>query len=343
VIAGGLTAAQIALPPASPADPVVAIVDAFRSHDIVTLTDPHGNAQVQALLLSLVRDSRFGAAADDLVIETLSARYQDVIDRYVRGEPVAFADLRLAWENHTVPNNLGTGVTELLRTIRAVNVSRASDKQLRVVAGDPPIDWTHITARADHSRWIGLRDSSPADLVRRQVLDRGRRALVLYGQLHLQRRQIVTNYDMSTWQAQTLVSLLERDHRARVFNIWTLLDRNIDVPDEVRSWRVPSLAIVRGTALGARDFASYSRAAGGARIRLKDGQTVPVPQPEWEAMPMQEQFDAVLYLGPPESLTTIPMDPSMCADAGFVAGRVDRLMRFAPPIEVENFKKACGA
>ena len=44
---------------ASPANPVTAIIDAFRTHDIVTLTDPHGNMQMQAFVLSLVRDGRF--------------------------------------------------------------------------------------------------------------------------------------------------------------------------------------------------------------------------------------------------------------------------------------------
>src|SRR5215212_10006317 len=74
--------------PATPVDPIAAIIVAFRTHNIVTLSDPHGNVQVQAFLLSLVRDSRFPEAVNDIVIETASARYQDAIDRFVRGEDV---------------------------------------------------------------------------------------------------------------------------------------------------------------------------------------------------------------------------------------------------------------
>ena len=49
-------AAQTAPPhAATPIDPIAAVVDAFRTHDVVTLTDPHGNVQVQTFLLSLVR------------------------------------------------------------------------------------------------------------------------------------------------------------------------------------------------------------------------------------------------------------------------------------------------
>ena len=38
-----------------PVDPITSIIEAFRTHDIVALSDPHGNVQVQAFLLSLVK------------------------------------------------------------------------------------------------------------------------------------------------------------------------------------------------------------------------------------------------------------------------------------------------
>jgi hypothetical protein len=327
---------------AIPVDPIAAVVDAFRTHEVVTLTDPHGNVQIQAFLLSLVRNPRFPDAANDIVIETASARYQDAIDRFVRGDDVEPDILRKAWEDHTVANSLGIQAEEFIRAVRAVNTSLTESKRLRVVAGDPPIDWDNVVSRQDHARWIELRDSYPADLIRRQVLDRGRRALVVYGQGHLQRRQIATNYDMSAWQAQTVVSLLERDHAARVFNIWTL-NRSVELPERAESWRVPSLALLRGTTLGANDFSLYDRGVGeGSRVGVKAGQLVPIPREEWKVMRMEDQFDAFLYLGPPAAMTTTSVPTSLCRDADFVKHRIDRLTRFGPPVEVQNFRKACG-
>ena len=49
--------------------------------------------------MSLVRDLRVPAAMNDIVIETASARYQDVLDRFVRGDEVARDVLRKAWED----------------------------------------------------------------------------------------------------------------------------------------------------------------------------------------------------------------------------------------------------
>ncbi|PYR63729.1 MAG: hypothetical protein DMF87_20175 [Acidobacteria bacterium] len=66
-----------------PVEPIAAIVDAFRTHEIVAISDPDGNVQLQAFLLSLVRDARFPAAVNDIVSELLSARYQDAIDRFI--------------------------------------------------------------------------------------------------------------------------------------------------------------------------------------------------------------------------------------------------------------------
>lgn len=340
---GPAGAVQSTSPQAMPVDPVAAIIEAFRTHNVVTLTDPHGNVQVQAFLLSLVRDPRFSEVLNDIVIETASARYQDVIDRFIRGDDVDRAVLRKAWEEHTVANSLGVQAEELIRAVRTVNASLSGTKRLRVIAGDPPIDWDNITSGQDGRRWTELRDSYPADVVRRQVLDRGRRALIVYGQGHLQRRQIVSNYDMSTWQAQTVVSLLERDHGARIFNIWTLVDRGVELPEGVMSWRVPSLAVLRDTTLGAKDFGLFSRGLGdGTRFGVKSEQLVPVPREEWKMMRMEEQFDALLYLGPPASMTTAAVPAALCADTDFVKRRLERLTRFGPPVEVQNFRKACG-
>ena len=68
------------------------------------------------------------------------------------------------------------------------------------------------------------------------------------------------NYDMSTWQAQTVVSLLERDHAARMsstFGPWWTATWNSQQASRRGGFRV--MALLRGTTLGARDFGLYSR------------------------------------------------------------------------------------
>src|ERR1041385_3067791 len=99
-----LAGQQPSVPPPVPVEPVSAIVDAFRSHDVVAVSEASlGEEWGYAFLLSLLHDPRFVDAVDDIVIENGSARYQDVADRFVRGEAVAAETLSQVWRNTVTP------------------------------------------------------------------------------------------------------------------------------------------------------------------------------------------------------------------------------------------------
>ena len=75
--------------PAVPLDPITAVLDGFRTHAAVALGEgSHGNEQAHRFRLALIRAPRFSATVNDIVVESGSARYQDVMDRFVRGENV---------------------------------------------------------------------------------------------------------------------------------------------------------------------------------------------------------------------------------------------------------------
>jgi hypothetical protein len=121
------------------------------------------------------------------------------------------------------------------------------------------------------------------------------------------------------------------------------MDRNVELPEGVTSWQAPSVALLRGTTLGAKDFGLYNPGLGdGTRFSVQGSQLVAVPRDEWKMMRMEDQFDALLYLEPPASMTTASVPAALCQDADFVKRRLERLNRFGPPVEVQNFKKACG-
>src|SRR5437588_88374 len=91
--------------PAVPLEPMAAILDAFRTHDIVALGEGrHNNDQGHAFRLALVRDPRFTTMVNDIVVESGSSTYQDVMDRFMRGESVPDALLRRAWQDTTIPD-----------------------------------------------------------------------------------------------------------------------------------------------------------------------------------------------------------------------------------------------
>lgn len=167
-----LVAASVAAqepPPATPIDPVAAIVDAFQTYQVVAISDAHGNEQNQAFIKSLIRDPRFAATVNDIVIEFGNARYQSLVDRFVRGERVSDDSLRLVWQNTTIPNEIPVD-TEFFSVVRSVNATLPRERKIRLLLGDPPIDWSAVRTREDHFRWLAMRDSHPAALITLEVL-----------------------------------------------------------------------------------------------------------------------------------------------------------------------------
>jgi len=96
---------------------------------------------------------------------------------------------------------------------------------------------------------------------------------------------------------------------------------------DVASWAKPSLALLRGTLLGAADFTSYYTIET-QRFALRDGKpdwSSPIPRDRWRSLPMGEQFDAVLYLGPRAVMTVSYPSPSFCSDREYLSMRAKRM------------------
>lgn len=246
-------------------DPVDAILEAFKTRQVVTLAGAHGGIKTHELLLQIIRDPRTPGLVTDLVVEFGNSRYQDMADRFVRGEEIPAADLKKIWQNTTNPSTTHDTPhsEETLRAVRDVNAALPASRQIRVVLGDPPIDWEHITRREDHRRWVVRRDSFVGDLIVRDVVERGRRALVIYGNQHFPRKEILTNYDMRDPQSYTLVSVVE----AAGHDVFVVFGDALGIETlqpGIKQWPPLSILHVKGTRIGAADF-SDSAGAGALR------------------------------------------------------------------------------
>lgn len=326
-------------PVAQPA--VRAIVDAFATHDLVALSDPHGDVTARQFVRELVAAPGFADAVNDVVVEFGNARYQAIVDRYVGGEAVALRDLQPSWQDVVTPNQIWAD-EEFYATVRRVNQTRPPERRLRVLLGDPPIDWTSVRTRAEFTPWLEMRDSFPAALIQIGVLAKRRKALVLYGHLHFQRRQLLSNYDMSDWRMQTLVSLIERATPARVFTIWRLGD---EVRDLVPAANVtgPAVYATRDTTLGAEDVTRLSPAWTKARrFAVEHGTLVPVPEAQWRTLTIEEQLDGVVTLGP-AAASEAAVPARACAAPGFLDERLRRItVAGIPPFEADRVKAICA-
>ncbi len=132
--------------------------------------------------------------------------------------------------------------------------------------------------------------------------------------------------------AQTVISLLRRNG-VRPFVVVAMNEQ-----DGVTSWPVPSIARLRGTTLGAQPMPEQTQ----TRMSVRDGKLVPIPRQQWITMRMEDQFDAVLYLGP-ASLRVTPLSPTICADAAYVETHLQRMaIAELPPKETDRLRQLCG-
>jgi hypothetical protein len=280
-------------------EPIGAILEGFRSHSVVALAEPHGNEQAAAFRTALIRDPRFVDTVNDIVVEFGNSRYQAVVDRFVSGEDVPDETLRQVWQNTTVANFVWDRpiYEQFFHAVRAVNAALPKPKQLRLLLGDPPIDWNTVSTADELVKWLLQRDSSAAAIVRQEVLAKRRRALVVYGEGHFWRHNAGNN----------LVTRLEAEG-TKVLTISAPIMADLAaVQASVSSWPRPSLALLRGTVIGARDFKFFFGVGGSDTVRFED------------------QADAVLYLGPPSSMTTSMLPVRLCADERYRSMRLGRM------------------
>ncbi len=273
------------LPRAVPVEPIGAILDRFQSHSVVALGEVHGDLNSLKLRLALIRDPRFPGVVNDIVVEVGNARYQDAIDRYVRGEDVPVATIREACRN-TTNHNMGPdypSFEEIFHAVRAVNLALPPDRRLRILLGDPPFDWSKV--ETVHDLYRDDRDKFVADLILRESLAKKRRALIVYGHMHYLRGT-----------SGSIVSRLEAAGH-QVFSIATMGPGALLGQPDVSSWPRPSLALLRGTLIG--------------------GAEVPMFQP----LRFEQRFDAVLV----DALAPGTVPREYCDDPEYVKMRLFRL------------------
>jgi hypothetical protein len=273
---------------AVPIDPIEAIAEAFRSHSLIGISDAHANNQLHAFLLSLIRNPRIHTVIDDLVVESGNARFQDDMDRFMRGEELLRGFLRSV--SHGGPPLFTEPMyEEFFTVVRDLNAALPQQRKLRVIMGESPT----------HRR----REWFVANLIRREVLAKSRRALIIYGGTFFLRRD---PSPYGTADFESIPSVLEGSRETKLFTVWVEPCNNLArIQRSISSWRPPALALIRGTPLGRSAYRFYN---GFGAFRMKDGEPVmknggPVIEPPPEGLLMEDQFDAIIYLGPPRVMT----------------------------------------
>ena len=242
------------------------------------------------------RARRFLPTGGDVVVEFGNARYQDRVDRYAAGSSVDAHALPQVWRDAVNILVWDAPVYErLISTVRDVNRTRSPGRYLRVVLADPAIDWSAIHDRAEWERVAAMRDLHAADVIEREVLARGRRAILIFGSAHVERESAFEQGDAPRRpRPPNLVEILEAEHPEATFLV-TADWMNATLDARLARWAPPVVLRLKGTSLG--------RVHGG---------------PGGKAPTLESLADAFLYVGPTASLTTSTPAPEIYADTAYL-------------------------
>jgi hypothetical protein len=155
-----ISAAAQSLLPAKPADPVPepaisAMLAAFDRYEVVAMPQDHGMQDLDDFIFSLIRNPAFSEKVNDIVFESGNSLYQPILDRYIAGEDVPFTEVQKLWRKMGQPAaGASAFVEQFYPLVRALNHKLPPQRRLRVLAGDPPIDWDQIKSSDDVIRLV---------------------------------------------------------------------------------------------------------------------------------------------------------------------------------------------
>lgn len=262
-------------PPPQRSQAIADVVRALRTHPVVAIAESHGIAQAGDFYVALAEDPEFQNLSPDIVIEFASGQSQPLLDRYVlEGASLPPDSVASIWRNTTKVAAWESPIyARWLAAIRGANRRLAPGKRIRVLAGDTPVDWTALHAPADWRR-LGDNNLRFADVIERLVIAQGRRALVVLGSNHLARTGDRRGGPNTTTR-------VNRAFPGSLYVIWLYTGRPGSPDASARmmreGWEIPSLHPLHGSWAGALP-------ASGHRF--------------------DDVADALLYLGPPDSLRT---------------------------------------
>ncbi|HEY6941877.1 hypothetical protein [Dokdonella sp.] len=282
--------------PAAPpsAEPAIeALARQFDLHPLLLFGEVHRSATQHAFFAELMRDPRFICRVDDIVVEFGNARLQPVVDAYVAGEDVDDAGLQAAWRETAVPFAWNSPVyAAFYAAARDVNLFHRCAHPVRVVLGDPPLDWSTIDSAQALSAYAD-RDAAFVAAVEREVLAKRRTAWLVAGQLHAVRALPASE---GNGPDATVAQLIERRHPG-------LLACVSPVPSRAAAVRLglgeaPAFADVHAGP-GRLSRANFGLIAPGWKVQLvqRDGRPAWDVQaaPDWPTI--GDVTDALLYLG----------------------------------------------
>ncbi|GAA2022464.1 hypothetical protein GCM10009839_19870 [Catenulispora yoronensis] len=316
--------------PAAAPSAQAAILALFDRYSAVGGFSPaHGNKDVDDFLLGLIRNPALPGKVTDLAIECGNSRYQAALDQYVgvaesadTGSRPTDAQIAEVWRDTTQPTcAFSTFYEQLVPLVKDLNSRLPAAQRLRILALDPPVDWSKVRSAADLAPYRE-RETTIAKVMETEVFAKHRKALLLIGSNHVR-------------HGQAAAALWEKDYPNLTYSIATherfTKDAETLEPKLATGAGVltPTLTNVRGSFLADLDSSVFpdgitddntggtTDGHGPAAANHAPGSTNASASPQ--ASKGYPGIDGYLYVGPSRLLLSAPISPTTATDQAFLA------------------------
>jgi hypothetical protein len=175
-------------------------------------------------------------------------------------------------------------------------VRRKGKHQLRILCGDPDIDWDQVKQANDIPPYLKRRDQSYVQVVKAEVLANHHHALLIMGTFHFLR-----HFDMMPGRKEFDIEQQLRSAGANPYLIVSGTNTTGRSEEEQRftSWPSPVIVSLVNNWVGGLPAIPV----------VTGGHGPPLP-----GLKLGDAADALLYLGPRDRLSSVAMSPEELAD-----------------------------
>lgn len=243
-------------------DPTSFIIQKFDQYPIVALGEIHGKKDLHELYEQVINHKDFRSKVKNVVLEYANARYQQLIDDYIGGKDISLDEVRKVWRDLLV-SPFAMHATEEFEhffvAVRQSNMGKPANQKIRILAGGLPIDWSEIKSINDYMayRSENSRDDHYGQVILDHVLNKGEKALLISGTVHLKK------------QAR-LVEMVESKYPGAIYHIFPMTDfsgRTKEISDRLGGLTKPGIIDLKDHFLANIDKPSVSTSQN-ANIRL---------------------------------------------------------------------------
>lgn len=269
-------------------DAIQYVANSLKEFPIVCIGEYHGSKNLHDFFTRLLADETVQENLDVIIVEFVNATHQSLVDDYISGKDISFQEISEAWRN-TCISPLTTWDSplyyEFLKRVREINKTLSQNRKIRILGGDPPINWENVKSMTDIWAVMSQRNSFPAQLAIEQAIEKNKKVLIVYGAAHL------TNVPdiVKGKERKGIVNIIRKKNPGKVKVFSTVNTKDLNIEDRISDFKLDNIYELDKHWLGSISAGYYFPA-----VFYPNGEKAA----PYKGHLLRDLFDALIYIGP---------------------------------------------